>query len=407
MSSFPARCSELRTAKLLWDTIDSLLCRVLFKDELCVNLAVHRIRSPRRMNSIVGNFGEYIVTSQNVSTTNLFIGFAVDGFIGVAILCCLRQPAGEQLPQVERGKVAAVRQSRIQEAWLSAIAALRLFLDSNTQLLLPIYFFSGFEMSFQWGEFTQMLPQKVIGLVMTFAGVGEVIGGYTMGSVTNRFGRSATMTLASISYATGLGLTALLRAAPDGSGPMLPPTGGAPLAAYFAAVLLGFGDSGFQAICFGVCNDADEEDAHAVTGTSIGGSTRSIDSGFSTSETKKLLPDDGPTSARSLSSGVSSAAAAASPQLQTQEGSSSNPESHAKAAAYTIFQLVQNVGLASGFAAGIVIPLHDSPVGVTPKVDGSYVQCYVQSTLLSLSLILVIAYEVRRRRRATLAATMT
>ena len=43
-------------------------------------------------------------------------------------------------------------------------------------LLLPVFFFSGAELAFWTGEFTQELNVNSIGLVLALAGVGEVRG---------------------------------------------------------------------------------------------------------------------------------------------------------------------------------------------------------------------------------------
>ena len=75
-------------------------------------------------------------------------------------------------------------------------ATLRLLFTLDSALLLPMYAFSGFELAFWTGEFTQLLTPGVIGLVLAFSGVGEVVGGLAFGRLSDSLGRSASITLA-------------------------------------------------------------------------------------------------------------------------------------------------------------------------------------------------------------------
>ena len=43
-------------------------------------------------------------------------------------------------------------------------------------LIIAMIFYTGMEYSFWVGSFTQLLDTKAVGLVMTFIGVGEVLG---------------------------------------------------------------------------------------------------------------------------------------------------------------------------------------------------------------------------------------
>lgn len=62
-------------------------------------------------------------------------------------------------------------------------------------LLAVIFFFSGLEMAFWAGEFPQLLSSDVIGLVLAFVGVGEVVGGLFFGPLSDRAGRAPALLL--------------------------------------------------------------------------------------------------------------------------------------------------------------------------------------------------------------------
>ena len=111
-----------------------------------------------------------------------------------------------------------------------------------------MYFFSGLELSFWTGEFTQLLADaSVIGLVLTLAGVGEVVGGLVFGRLSDRLGRSASLMIGTILYGAALGLTVWMKQGGT-SGTIV---ANAPLAAYAAALCFGLADSRCEfSLCF-------------------------------------------------------------------------------------------------------------------------------------------------------------
>jgi MFS family permease len=83
--------------------------------------------------------------------------------------------------------------------------------DPRMLLLAPVSLFSGFELAFWTGEFPQLLAADSIGLVLSFAGLGEVLGGFFFGKMSDCAGRSATICLGLACFLTGLGLAAYLK----------------------------------------------------------------------------------------------------------------------------------------------------------------------------------------------------
>jgi MFS family permease len=192
-----------------------------------------------------------------------------------------------------------------------------------------------------------LLDPNVLGLVMTFAGVGEVVGGYVMGRLSDSIGRAACLALGASIYGVGLVLAAEMKQA----GNVGPAIGGASLAAYFAALCFGLGDSCFNTNIYATVSQLyDKADAdHAQPDVH-----------------EPLLPPTGQTS-RPVEKSTHSAAA------------------------FTIFQFTQNVGSAVGYYYGLQVPLHGA--------DGTLTQIWVQSSFLVVGLgsfTIVMTYFVKR-----------
>jgi hypothetical protein len=220
-----------------------------------------------------------------------------------------------------------------------------------------------------------MLNTNVIGLVLTFAGIGEVVGGVLFGRLGDALGRSASIFVGSVCYGTGLALACYMRA----SGWMpAPVVAQAPLVAFFAAFLFGLGDSSFNANCYAICaqiyhdgpedggDDADEEGGDGEHGRPLlkGGG-------------------DGEAGARGQQHGGGGGAG------QSVEGDTNS------VGAFTIFQLVQNIGSCVGFFYALPLPMHDpgsNAVAGGPTV-GSYTQAYVQFAVMAVATLGFIAVD--------------
>ena len=77
-------------------------------------------------------------------------------------------------------------------------------------LLVFMFAFTGLELAFWSGEFSQMLDQSVIGLVLCFAGVGEMAGSLLTNRLSDRVGCSWMLTVGAIVYACGLCLASYI-----------------------------------------------------------------------------------------------------------------------------------------------------------------------------------------------------
>lgn len=154
---------------------------------------------------------------------------------------CLSLPlhaASSPIPTPPPNAQPTVRAS-VREVWA-------LFATRPIQLLIPMYFFIGMEIAFWMGEFPQMLPKESIGSVLCVAGLFEVVGGVSLGWLSDRFGKSVTLLLGSFVYAAGL-LTVnshLRFASPAGS--IQPAWSDVSLAAHAAAACFGAADAAFN-----------------------------------------------------------------------------------------------------------------------------------------------------------------
>ncbi len=95
-------------------------------------------------------------------------------------------------------------------------------------------FFSGFELAFWSGEFPQLLETSSVGLVLTFTGIGEVLGkqlaclvanfllsnidllclisgGVGIGRLSDRIGRQYSLIIGGFAYGIGLALSVVLK----------------------------------------------------------------------------------------------------------------------------------------------------------------------------------------------------
>ena len=249
-----------------------------------------------------------------------------------------------------------------------------LMFTRESLLLTPMYIFSGLELSFWSGEFSQFLTPSVIGLVLSFAGVGEVIGGIIFGKLSDKFGRSISITIGSICYAIGLGISCYMKQqnyTPD------PQVLGAPAIAYAAALLFGLGDSSFNTNSYALVAQI-WQTPHLKTSGHVPSSNE---------KTKGLLREEDEDGEENILF-----IRANGRNLQVSNDSEENDSEDDKVvvtgieslSAFTIFMMWQNLGSGIGFFYAIPYPMHGS---------GSYLQAYVQFGLLVISLILFVIVD--------------
>lgn len=150
------------------------------------------------------------------------------------------------------------------------VNTVRLIRNPHVLLLLPAFFLTGYELAFWTGEFPRLLKDHVIGLVLMFAGLGEIIGGLTISPLSDRIGKSKTMVFGTVCFfGAALGLTALLKQ----KRVLDPVLFEAPLIAYFAALCFGIADSTFNTHVYALLGRVSEVlhkstgDRGAVVGT--------------------------------------------------------------------------------------------------------------------------------------------
>lgn len=313
-------------------------------------------------NNIAGNLGTYLVLSHLNSTSTLYVLFTAVGALGTALILFLR-PSAYATAAVENhwlqpsrsdkaGGGASSVASVLRKAGSSALAAMRIVFTRESLLLAPLYALTGIELSFWTGEFTQLLPTDVIGLVLTMAGVGELFG-TVWGVLADRVGRTFVQAAGTVIYATGMALACWIKSAGGANNDSLTPQlGGAPLAAYAAALCFGLGDAAFNNNAFAIV---------AAVYSDRQGSDDSEEGGDAEDGAAHLLDD-------------SEDGEAAVPKARGGGGQS--------VAGFTFFQLAQNLGSCCWFFIALALPMHDAP-----GVPGTYWQVYIQAGLLALSLV--------------------
>jgi len=121
---------------------------------------------------------------------------------------------------------------------------------------------AGFELAFWSGTFTTLLKHDVIGLVMAFTGLAEVVTGWGLGRLADACGRTVGFMLGFGVYGVGLIGTYFLRR--NAAWSQAAPLEGAPYLAFACAICFGVGDSAFNTQTYALLSDK-MGDAHGFT----------------------------------------------------------------------------------------------------------------------------------------------
>jgi MFS family permease len=317
-----------------------------------------------QLSLILGNLAAYFILPHLVSTTWLYIGFTLTGAVGTLLLLLLRKPVKEasevevDAPSTEKSNVCNAVLETVKDAMKHAI-------QPSALLLFPLYFFSGFELSFWSGEYTQLLSTSQIGLIMSFAGIGEVLGGVFMGKLGDLTTRGVSVLVGVCFYSTALGISCFLKIS------NLNNTAVNIAIPCFGAFCFGLGDSAFNTNLYAMCSDLghylqflEESKQKKLTANSIEENDH---------QDEFLLEDKTLEKRRKLDN------------IEHSTG------------AFTVFQLIQNLGSAAGFFFPIYIPLHDAP-----NAPGSYTLIYLQVAMIVLSIgtFLVLDRQIRKSRKS-------
>jgi len=252
-----------------------------------------------------------------------------------------------------------------------------LMFNRESLMLTPMYIFSGLELSFWSGEFSQFLDPTVIGLVLSFAGVGEVVGGLVFGKISDKFGRSVSISIGAVCYAAGLGISCYMKQQNYTPAPQVL---GAPGVAYAAALLFGLGDSAFNTNLYALVAQI-WQTPHLKTSGHVPSSSNDKETGLLRGGDEEDMEN-----AAFIRSDDENSASAEDDAKRVVAGVES-------LSAFTIFMMWQNLGSGIGFFYAIPLPMHGA---------GTYLQAYVQFGLLVVSLALFVLVDreqsVKERR---------
>jgi MFS family permease len=354
-------------AAVLWVALGSFLTHNSTTETYAANTGL--FWSIFQFNNVFGNLVTWAVLSNLPSSTpELYLGFAAVAGVGTLGLLFLAQPPP---PPGAPPRSAA---SHFGEAVAGARRALSLLRQPRMQLLLPLFFFSGAELSFWTGEFPLLLKNGstgVIGFVLTWAGVGEVVGGVLMGRLSDAAGRSTALLLATLIYAAALALSCSVK-----SGAPLAAAAwrGSPVAAFVAAFCFGVADAGLNATAYAMCSQLWGQEA-VVLGGEAGAGAAGMEGGEGGGEQPLLGEEE-----RRGALGA--------------EGRP--PNSHASVGAFSIFQLVQNAGSACWYGVSLWLPVHSD---ASKNIVGSFAQVYLQVGLLVFMVGTFLAVDRLTRRQ--------
>ena len=229
-------------ASLLWVAVGGLLTKCSGRDDRGRNTGI--FWSIFQLSLILGNAIGFAVSSSAGGYTLLFVIFTVLGSAGTLLLLALKRFPSDTAPAVTAYASSDANGEHSAGGETTTLGLLklmwRLFTSSSLLLLFPAFCFQGLEFSFWNGEFPLLLPTASLGPVMLFAGVGEALGGLTMGTLSDRIGRSATWLLGCIVYTVGLAGLYVVRQQVHGGGLQL---GGVSVWCYVSALCFGLADA--------------------------------------------------------------------------------------------------------------------------------------------------------------------
>jgi MFS family permease len=226
-----------------------------------------------QVSNVLGPLSTFLIFPRLRSESVLFAGFTVCGVVGVSMLLLLRPidpAAGPPIPGADV-PIASRTSCRERMAWFytsvrgSVVSSFRMILTFEMATLMPLVWFSGCELSFWSGAFPLLFPSTEVGLVLTFIGIGEVIGGIAMGHLGDRFGRSVPALLGTVAYGLALGLSCWIQAS---GGILLPVVASVPLWGFIAALCFGLADSSFNTTCYSMVSQLYGSDDTSLKPTS-------------------------------------------------------------------------------------------------------------------------------------------
>jgi MFS family permease len=355
--------------------------------------------------NIIGNLCTALVFPHLSSTSALYLGFAVVGAIGTAMLVFLGPPASALLEKADVPKVRVSFCARLSATARGAWGAAKLLAQWKMLLICPLFLLSGYELAYWTGAFPQLLQPAVIGYVLTAAGVGEVVGAQVMGKISDSVGRSASLGLGTALFAVGLAISAIMKMGAS-AGPMV---GGAPIGAYIAALCFGVGDSCFNTNSYAMCSQLCGNKKAAVAGSEVveksGRASVDVEEGLLAGQVQSSAHMDADPSGSSATSDPGSLGAAG--EAGGVAGGGVATDGSASVGAFTIFQLLQNIGSALGFYLGLAWPLTDQTDSFGNVTTGTLGQVWLVAAMLLASFVAFAIVDFAERKRTKSEAGRT
>jgi hypothetical protein len=362
-----------------------------------------------QLNNCAGNLLTYIVFRHLHSTTALYIGFTIVAAAGTAMLLLLEPSPGEVtgdstaitplLPLADgsptsgskRGDTSAVESptpsaSLWRRTWRGAVDAASLLRQWNMLLMLPLFFFSGLELAFWTGEFTQLLHSSVIGLVLSLSGVGEIVGGVVFGRLSDAVGRSVSLVCGSIVYGVALLIACNIKRHVwcDAT------VGGAPVVAYVAALLFGAADSCFNTNSYAMCSQMFITSRRRRTVAAVAVAQVECDG-----VAADVHAHDAPSTCEGVgdASGCDCGGGGDCAHCNVDDDDGDDGDAMTTVGAFAIFQFAQNLGGGVWYWVSLQLPMHN-----TPHREGTFTQVYVQAGILALSTLAFVYVEFAFQR---------
>eukprot|EP00850_Spirogloea_muscicola_P022143 SM000279S10389 [mRNA] locus=s279:135326:139872:+ [translate_table: standard] len=182
-------------------------------------------------------------------------GLTCGGGVGLSVVVSVPPNKGWTLPSSKQHGVGCPH---------SRLTTLLLYF-----LLSPMILYSGAEGSFWSGQYTKLLPQNTIGMVLLVLGIGQVAGSLILGGwMSDRFGcQTPTFLIGAMFFSFGLYVCIPLYRAAHIDEILEPTWLGAPVISYVGAAGLGIGDGVFNVCTYlmmGRLFPADDSEAWAI-----------------------------------------------------------------------------------------------------------------------------------------------
>lgn len=262
-------------AAILWVSVGSYITKASHPSELGRTNGM--FWGIFQASGIVGNLFAYFIFEHLDGSASFFLALTAAGGVGVLILFFIpsekttigtREGDDEanEGPEPSVNDVAPATPAEHLTVWQEVQKVFDILLTNRLLALGYLIIFTGLEMAFRSGEFPQLLPQKSIGMVLAFAGLGEVVGALGLSSLSDRVGCTALLWLASLTHAASMVLAIMLKnSGLPGPGPEWL---GVSWIAYMASFGFGLSDALFNTQCYALIGKmfAPEHAVRAFTG---------------------------------------------------------------------------------------------------------------------------------------------